>query len=318
MRYARSPIKFGALILEPLVMGAGGMIFVDPLFQRVLIDVVRTDTKLFPAHSNISNSLPAFDSTPVWQGLPIIYDEVFIGLRRLGRLSGSSFLNASPDIAVYAKILTGGLVPLAVTLASDSVFQSFWGANKVDALLHGHSYSAHPIGCAVAGKSLEIMGRLEQDGLFDAAKLDWSCTGGAPERVTSSTVVEKSGTEAMFSLWSHSFVTAVSSLPAVSGVMALGTVLAIHLAVPATSAGGYSSNVAESVLQRLRFGPAFDIQAGIASSGADQTRILGPAFNIHARPLGNIIYFMSSLNSTPEALRAVEEALLESLSTPAQ
>ncbi|KAI5998832.1 pyridoxal phosphate-dependent transferase [Pisolithus albus] len=109
--------KLAALMLEPIVMGAGGMIFVDPLFQRVLVDLVR-DVSLF--------------STP----LPVIYDEVFTGLYRLGLQSAIPLLKANPDISVYAKMLTGGTLPLAVTLASDRIFQAFNGESKADALLH--------------------------------------------------------------------------------------------------------------------------------------------------------------------------------------
>jgi dethiobiotin synthetase/adenosylmethionine--8-amino-7-oxononanoate aminotransferase len=60
-----------------------------------------------------------------------------------------------PDIACYAKLLTGGLVPLSVTLASEEVFNTYMGDEKGQALLHGHSYTAHPIGCVSALHALE-------------------------------------------------------------------------------------------------------------------------------------------------------------------
>ncbi|CAG8452399.1 1262_t:CDS:2 [Funneliformis caledonium] len=114
--------KFGALIMEPIVMGTGGMIFVDPLYQNQLIKSVRS-----------------------MLNIPIIFDEVFTGFWRLGRKSGAEYLNVNPDIAAYAKLLTGGLCPLAVTLTNEQIFNKFLGDTKVDALLHGHSYTAHPI-----------------------------------------------------------------------------------------------------------------------------------------------------------------------------
>ena len=162
--------SFGTLILEPVVMGAGGMIFVDPLFQRVLIDTVRTNRDLFPSCAPTPS--PTSTATPpIWQGLPIIFDEVFVGLYRLGRPTTSSFLGAAvhPDLACYAKILTGGLVPMAVTLASDAIFQAFWGNQKVDALLHGHSYTAHPIGCTIANRTLDILEGMQTDGAWSGA-----------------------------------------------------------------------------------------------------------------------------------------------------
>ncbi|CAN0567910.1 unnamed protein product, partial [Ectocarpus sp. 12 AP-2014] len=109
----------GSLLLEPLVMGAGGMVFVDPLFQRVLVQECRA------------------------RGLPVIFDEVFCGLWRLGVESSRELLGEDPDVSCYAKLLTGGLVPMAATVATERVFDAFSGA-KADCLLHGHSYTAHP------------------------------------------------------------------------------------------------------------------------------------------------------------------------------
>ena len=56
----------------------------------------------------------------------------------------------APDISCYAKLLTGGLVPLAITASTEDVFDAFRGPTKTHALLHGHSYTAYPVGCAVA------------------------------------------------------------------------------------------------------------------------------------------------------------------------
>lgn len=76
----------------------------------------------------------------------MIYDEVFTGFYRLGRLAAADVLGVHPDIACYAKLLTAGAAPLAVTLASGAVFDSFKGESKLQALLHGHSYTAYPVG----------------------------------------------------------------------------------------------------------------------------------------------------------------------------
>ncbi|GAA5989054.1 hypothetical protein JCM10908_006286 [Rhodotorula pacifica] len=273
-------IHFGALILEPVVMGAGGMIFVDPLYQRVLVDTVRSNRQLFPA-SSPRDDIPT--STPDWQGLPVIFDEVFVGLRRLGRVTASTFLGSAtrPDIACYAKILTGGLVPMALTLASDAVFRSFWSDKKVDALLHGHSYTAHAIGCGVANKTLEILDRMDEQGAFEGPKRDWAAG-------SSSTLPPP---PAVWSKWSSEFVDRVSGHDKVEGVMALGCVLAIHLR--AADGSGYQSTASESILKRLRHG------SGVAAAEEEM--------QLHARPLGNVIYFMSSLNSPEETLRRVEE-----------
>lgn len=87
------------------------------------------------------------------RGIPVIADEVFSGLWRLGAPSAAAAAGITPDIACYAKLLTAGSVPLAVTLASDDVFHAFDGDSKAQALLHGHSYTAHPVGCQVGSCS---------------------------------------------------------------------------------------------------------------------------------------------------------------------
>ena len=87
------------------------------------------------------------------RGIPTIADEVFSGLWRLGAASAMQLLGETPDVACYAKLLTAGMVPMSVTLASEAVFDAFRGDSKAQALLHGHSYTAHPIGCQVRSRS---------------------------------------------------------------------------------------------------------------------------------------------------------------------
>ncbi|KAF9765267.1 hypothetical protein IL306_002460, partial [Fusarium sp. DS 682] len=165
-RLNRQGHKFGALMLEPIVLGAGGMILVDPLYQKALIDLVREWPRLFGTSGESSNTAEG----PAWSGLPVILDEVFTGLYRLGRFTSSSFLNTHADISVHTKLLTGGLLPPSVTLASESVFDAFSSDHKSDALLHGHSYTAHAVGCQVALESLWELQNMEQRGDWSWAK----------------------------------------------------------------------------------------------------------------------------------------------------
>lgn len=195
--------KLATLVLEPLVMGAGGMIFVDPLFQRIMIDVVRG---------------PIFTSTTQPSGLPVIFDEVFVGLYRLGMQSTGPLLGTNPDISVNAKILTGGLLPLATTMASDSIFQAFLSENKTDALLHGHSYTAHPIGCEVANESLKIIQSLASSGIWASARAKWT-----------DATIPTAAPKDVWSFWDPEFVRTLSCMDIVSDVMTLGTLLAIKM-----------------------------------------------------------------------------------------
>lgn len=205
-------LKFGALLLEPALLGAGGMVAVDPLFQKALVDVVR-DTEFGKDVSSDGSS---------WSGLPVICDEVFSGLYRLGRASSSSLVGIDPDISVHAKLLTGGLLPLSVTLASEDIFQTFISSDKADALLHGHSYTAHPVGCAVALESLEQLQSLASS---------WG-----PEN-------------SIVSFWSDEFLSKVSNYPNVEGAFAMGSVLAIHMK---DTSPGYTSTVASRIHNYLR------------------------------------------------------------------
>lgn len=291
---------FAALVLEPLVLGAGGMVFVDPLFQRIMIDVVRE-----------TFSDPSSASTPDnWRGLPVIFDEVFIGLYRLGFQSSAPLLGVTPDISVNAKILTGGLVPLAVTLATNSIFEAFLSDKKTDSLLHGHSYSAHAVGCEVANETMKIVEGLRESGAWDEAKEMWRDVA-VRRQVDENTEV--------WSFWDQSFVVALSNLSIVDEVMTLGTVLAIKLkdsdaGTPPSSLSifsyvlknsahpGYGSHSAQTTLQGLNSTAQANDDIMSAAPG-------GAPFSIHFRTLGNVAYFMTSLNTSSQIVRSVEDRI---------
>ncbi|KAF2188076.1 bifunctional dethiobiotin synthetase/adenosylmethionine-8-amino-7-oxononanoate aminotransferase [Zopfia rhizophila CBS 207.26] len=212
--------KFGALVMEPVLLGAGGMVFVDPLFQRSLINVIRRYS--FSSHQTDSSD------PHTWTGLPVLFDEVFTGLYRLGRFSSASFLSIHPDISVHAKLLTGGLLPLCTTVASQSVFDAFWGDKKADALLHGHSYTAHPIGCHVANTSLEVMKGLEVSSIWERYRRSWMGETRKEEGKFRMLKGERKE-EWIWSMWNKHFVEEVSKNKRVDACVALGSVLAISL-----------------------------------------------------------------------------------------
>ena len=88
------------------------MLLVDPLFQFLLVRIVRKEWHFFPKEKvkdsesdEYSGYLPT--SQTDWSGLPVIFDEVFTGMFRLGRLTSAHFIKADPDISVHAKLLTG-------------------------------------------------------------------------------------------------------------------------------------------------------------------------------------------------------------------
>ncbi|KAK6194153.1 hypothetical protein LQW54_011726 [Pestalotiopsis sp. IQ-011] len=284
--------KFGAVLLEPVVLGAGGMILADPLFQRALVNVVRRSASLF-GDVKVDAAAAALSDELGWSGLPVIFDEVFTGLYRLGRFSASSFLDVDADISVHAKLLTGGLVPLCTTLASESILRAFESDEKTDALLHGHSYTAHPVGCNVAAESLRQMQGMERDGAWDWAKASgWSDAAASKDASSSSS----SQDPRVWSIWSSGFVDWLSRHQAVGGAWALGSVLAIHLHAPDGS--GYTSNVAASLRDALRLN---------ANSSADAP------WNIHSRVLGNVLYVMGGQRTGPGEMKDLESVLRRAL-----
>ncbi|CAN6842072.1 unnamed protein product [Brassica oleracea] len=191
----------GALIIEPVIHGAGGMHMVDPLFQRVLVNEYRN------------------------RKIPVIFDEVFTGFWRLGVETHAELLGCKPDIACYAKLMTGGMIPLAVTLATDALFDSFSGDPKLQALLHGHSYSAHAMGCAIAAKAIE-----------------WFKD---PE--TNHNIIPQGGI--LRELWDEELVQQISCHSAVQRVVVIGTLFALKLKVDASNSR-YASLYAKSLFYR--------------------------------------------------------------------
>ncbi|KAH7068739.1 pyridoxal phosphate-dependent transferase [Paraphoma chrysanthemicola] len=287
--------KFGALILEPVVLGAGGMLFVDPLFQQSLVRVVRRYK--FSTYAN--EGVTPMDHQQSWTGVPVLFDEVFTGLYRLGRFTSASFLGVHPDISVHAKLLTGGLIPLSVTVASQPVFDAFWGNEKSDALLHGHSYTAHPIGCHIANTSLQTMAELDTtDSAWKGYKRDWMIPTSLQRQrdQVDFAVATTDKSDCVWSMWSRSFVLQLSRHECVSHVNALGSVLAVSLHDKSKSTG-YSSSAAAGLRDSLL-------------NAVSKTQV-----QIHSRVLGNVIYLMASMTSQPNHLASVEAAFAEKLSS---
>lgn len=308
--------RLGALVMEPLVLGAGGMQFVDPLFQRVLVDAVRMHPSWFDAATSAGKTTTT-PSGPEWSGLPVIFDEVFAGMHRLGWATCATALGVNPDVAVYAKMLTGGVVPMAVTLANESIFRTFARSDKkVDALLHGHSYTAYPAGCAVANRTLSILDRSVRD-VRSTGQAQWSLFSGSDSKFGPSSPTPSSfspppqhldapSRDAAWSLWSPESVAQLAATPGVDSALALGCVLVVELQDTSSSAG-YGSGAAQGVLDALRRPRAGRrSHPTAAEGGADELAI-------HARPLGNVLYLMASINSSPTTLRHVEQRLHRSI-----
>jgi adenosylmethionine-8-amino-7-oxononanoate aminotransferase len=124
--------EIAALIVEPLVQGAGGMRFHGPQVLRTLREAAdRYDILL-------------------------VFDEIFTGFGRTGSLFAFQAAGVVPDILTIGKALTGGTLPLAATLASQKVFEAFWSDDPGHALMHGPTFMANALACAAANASLDL------------------------------------------------------------------------------------------------------------------------------------------------------------------
>jgi adenosylmethionine---8-amino-7-oxononanoate aminotransferase len=124
--------EIAAVIIEPLVQGAGGMKFHD---AAVLAEL----KKLCSRHDAL-----------------LIFDEIFTGFARTGSMFGCEQAAVTPDIICLGKALTGGTIPLAATVATGKIFNAFLSDDADAALMHGPTYMAYPLGCAAANASLDL------------------------------------------------------------------------------------------------------------------------------------------------------------------
>jgi adenosylmethionine-8-amino-7-oxononanoate aminotransferase len=122
-----------AFIFEPLVQGAGGMLMHEAKYLDELL--------FFIKEKNIIS----------------IADEVMTGFGRTGKNFAIEYLTNQPDIICLSKGITGGFMPLGVTVCSQKIFNAFYADEKEKTFYHGHSYTANPLACTAANTSMDIL-----------------------------------------------------------------------------------------------------------------------------------------------------------------
>lgn len=124
--------SIAAVLVEPMLQGAGGMI----VWPAEFLAGVR---RLCDRH-----------------GVLMIADEVLTGFGRTGRMFACEHAGVTPDLICLSKALTGGYLPLGATVATDAVYDTFLSEDRTRTFFHGHSFTANPLACAVAVESLRI------------------------------------------------------------------------------------------------------------------------------------------------------------------
>jgi adenosylmethionine-8-amino-7-oxononanoate aminotransferase len=126
--------RYAAFIYEPLIQGAAGMRIYPP-------------DHLAPALRQLREA-----------GVFLVADEVFTGFGRTGRFFASDFIpETSPDFICMSKGLTGGFLPMGLTVTTRQVYEAFLGPHKDKAFLHGHSFTANPLACVAALASIQLL-----------------------------------------------------------------------------------------------------------------------------------------------------------------
>jgi len=129
---ARHAHEIAAILVEPRVQGAGGMLFHDDAVLQRLRELADKFSIL------------------------LIFDEIFVGFGRTGDLFACEGSSVTPDIITLSKALSGGVLPLSAAIARKPVFDAFWSDDPGAALMHGPTYMANPLACAAANASLDL------------------------------------------------------------------------------------------------------------------------------------------------------------------
>ena len=142
-RKAAAAKKTAAFIYEPLLLGSGGMLIWREEILEEALNIAKENDIL------------------------CIGDEVLTGFGRTGTMFASDSVSTKPDLMTLSKGITGGFLPMGITMASKKIFDAFLSDDRKKTFFHGHSYTGNPISCAAALASLKIF---KEEPVFDRIK----------------------------------------------------------------------------------------------------------------------------------------------------
>lgn len=211
--------EFASLIVEPLIQGSSGMRIYTVEFLDKLVSIARKRDVL------------------------VIFDEVMTGFGRTGKLFAMDHCEVKPDIVTLSKGLTGGVLPLGLTVADNNLFDAFLSEEKARGFLHGHSYTGNPLACAAACASLDLFG-----------------TDQTNERINN------------LCDWNMTFAKELKGFPKAKNVRTMGTILAFEI-----DSGGNDSYFAE--IREMAY--AHFIENGVLIRPLGNTVFINPPYCIN-------------------------------------
>lgn len=125
--------KIAAIIMEPIIQGASGMRMCRVEFMRQVMQLAKS------------------------HGVLVIFDEVMTGFGRTGKTFAMDHIGMTPDFICLSKGITGGFLPLALTITTEEVYEAFLSDSASTAFAHGHSYTANPLACAASIASFGLL-----------------------------------------------------------------------------------------------------------------------------------------------------------------
>ncbi|MES2800701.1 MAG: adenosylmethionine--8-amino-7-oxononanoate transaminase [Bacteroidota bacterium] len=219
--------EVAVLIIEPLILGSAGMLMYSVDFLENLCALAKKYDVL------------------------IIFDEVMTAWGRTGKLFAFEHTTVRPDIICLSKGLTGGVLPLGLTVATEEIFEAFLYDEKAKALLHGHSFTGNALSCAAALASIELF----------KETATWENIGR---------IIKQHQT----------FAEQLATISSVKNIRQLGTIIAFEVEIQGQTEG-YFASIKEEIVKHM-------LEHGVLLRPLGNTVFLNPPYCVSDEELGQV------------------------------